>query len=76
MTGPHPHPRPATATGGPVLRAEDVHRMAWHRHYDEHLSWEQIAVELEEPYAAVQRMAAAYERFTDAKATQVQGTLF
>ena len=50
--------------------------MAWHMHYDEHMSWEQIAIELEEPHAAVQRMAAAYERFTDEKAAQVQGTLF
>jgi hypothetical protein len=50
--------------------------MAWHMHYDEHMSWEQIAIELEEPLAAVERMAAAYERFTDAAAAQVQGTLF
>lgn len=71
-----PQRRSSTSAGGPVLRAQDLYRMAWHMHYDEHLSWEQIAAELEEPYAAVQRMAAAYERFTDATATQVQGTLF
>lgn len=68
--------RSSTPAGGPVLRATDLHRMAWHMHYDEHMSWEQIAIELEEPLAAVERMAAAYERFTDAAAAQVQGTLF
>lgn len=68
--------RSSTPAGCPVLRAEDLHRMAWHMRYDEHMSWEQIAIELEEPLAAVERMAAAYERFTDAAAAQVQGTLF
>ncbi|MCK0515782.1 hypothetical protein [Williamsia sp. DF01-3] len=63
-------------SGGPVLRAEDLHKMAWHMHYEEGMSWEQIADELEEPHAAVQRMAAAYERLTDTAAAEVQHTLF
>ena len=62
--------------GGPVLRAEDLHKMAWHMHYDEGLSWEQIAAELEEPLAAVQRMAAAYEHLTDTAAADAQRVLF
>ena len=62
--------------GGPVLRAEDLHKMAWHMHYDEGMSWEQIADELEEPHAAVQRMAAAYERLTDTAAAESQIALF
>ncbi|ORM35488.1 hypothetical protein [Williamsia sp. 1135] len=68
--------RSSTSTGGPVLRAEDLHRMAWHMHHDEHMSWEQIATELEEPLAAVERMAAAYEQVTDVAAAHAQHTLF
>ena len=45
-------------------------------HYDEGMSWEQIADELEEPHAAVQRMAAAYERLTDTAAADAQHVLF
>ena len=63
-------------SGGPVLRAEDLHKMAWHMHYEEGMSWEQIADELEEPHAAVQRMAAAYERLTDTAAAESQIALF
>ncbi|PZU02703.1 MAG: hypothetical protein DI630_07470 [Gordonia sp. (in: high G+C Gram-positive bacteria)] len=62
--------------GGPVLRAEDLHKMAWHMHYDEGMSWEQIAAELEEPLAAVERMAAAYEHLTDTVAADAQHVLF
>lgn len=69
MTTPDP-------AAGPALRAEDLHRMAWHMHYDEHMSWEQIADELEEPRGAVERMAAVYEQLTDQKADQAQHTLF
>ena len=50
--------------------------MAWHMHYDEGLSWEQIAAELEEPLAAVERMAAAYEQLTDTAAADAQHVLF
>jgi hypothetical protein len=50
--------------------------MAWHMHYDEHMSWEQIATELEEPLAAVEKMAAAYAHHTDALAADRQHTLF
>ena len=63
-------------SGGPVLRAEDLHKMAWHMHYDEGMSWEQIAAELEEPLAAVERMAAAYEQLTDSAAADAQHVLF
>jgi hypothetical protein len=50
--------------------------MVWHMHHDEGMSWEQIAAELEEPLAAVERMAAAYEQLTDSAAAQAQHTLF
>lgn len=60
----------------PVLDVEDLHRMAWHMHHDEHMSWAAIATELEEPLAAVERMAAAYQRFTDQAAAEAQHTLF
>ncbi|PYE13467.1 hypothetical protein DFR67_11621 [Williamsia limnetica] len=59
-----------------MLRAQDLHKMAWHMHYDEHMSWEQIATELEEPLAAVEKMAAAYAHHTDALAADRQHTLF
>lgn len=62
--------------GGPVLRAQDLHAMAWHMHYDEHMSWERIATELEEPLAAVEKMAAAYAHHTDTQAAERQHTLF
>lgn len=65
-----------TPRGGPVLRAEDLHKMAWHMHYDEGMSWERIAGELEEPLAAVEKMAAAYAHHTDALAQAQQHTLF
>jgi hypothetical protein len=69
-------PQPAQAAGGRVLRAVDLQRMAWHMHHDEHISWEQIATELEEPLAAVERMAAAYEQLTNDAAAEAQHTLF
>ncbi|MCZ4553661.1 hypothetical protein [Gordonia rubripertincta] len=60
---------------GPVLAAEDLHRMAWEMHHDG-MSWRQIADELEEPLAAVERMATAYEHLTDTAAAENQHTLF
>jgi hypothetical protein len=67
---------PDPAAGGPAVHADDLHRMAWHMHYDQGMSWDQIAIELEEPRAAVERMASAYQQLTDDKAAQQQHTLF
>jgi hypothetical protein len=40
------------------------------------MSWEQIAIELEKPLAAAEKMAAAYAHHTDTLAAEQQHTLF
>ncbi|WP_020109760.1 hypothetical protein [Nocardia sp. 348MFTsu5.1] len=67
---------PAAQPGGPSLGVEDLHRMAWQMHHQDGMSWAHIAAELEEPLAAVERMAALYQQLTDQAADEQQHTLF
>ncbi len=67
---------PEHQAGGPVLSVDDLHRMAWQMHHHQGLSWAHIADELEEPLAAVERMAALYQQLTDQSAAEAQHTLF